>query len=262
MSSSDAVKLSPEQVQEILARLRPHLPSYLKKIELHPAGFGLRYDFAPFTGTEPQPEVPAAVRTDPGLTYVRESEDAAEHRLREAATEIICDLYDTARRQWMDAAYVRALTTALRGMHDLWDAYRQRAAALDRAYDYLRTPEATREWPAAITRVVDAQERAQAAAVAFDERARGVADVHEEHLYSDLSRNEGLTRAGYPQAKEWDIAAHDSYGRTHSAHDTYVPLAEKVRRLIERQDAHMAKVARLTGGPSPAASVPGPRRHG
>ncbi|MFI6663084.1 hypothetical protein ACIBL8_47285 [Streptomyces sp. NPDC050523] len=42
--------------------------------------------------------------------------------------------------------------------------------------------------------------------------------------------------------------SHDDYGRGyHSSFSTCVPLEEQMRRLIEQQDTHIAKVGRLSG---------------
>ncbi|MFE6788206.1 hypothetical protein ACFVFF_38795 [Streptomyces sp. NPDC057680] len=246
----------PVETQEILARLRPHLPGCLQKIE-H-SGLGLRFVFAPFTGAEPAPEVPSSFRADPGLTYVRESEDAAEHRLRQRAEVIITDLYDEARRQWRDAAYVRDLREVIGDAPALWAAYQREATVLATAEAYLRTPEAAHEWPSAIARLVDAQDSTLAAARAFDRRGQDIAEVQDRHLYADLRHSEALIRAGHPEAKNWHIASFSGYGVC-SRSEGDEPLAEAVRRRIERQEAHLAKVARLSAS---VASVPGPRRAG
>jgi hypothetical protein len=84
------------------------------------------------------------------------------------------------------------------------------------------------------------QDRTRAAAVAFDERARDIAHVHDHHLYADLSQDEALARAGYPEAKDWHVG--DGFG----GHFHY-GLTGKVDRLIQEQEAHLAKVGRLSG---------------
>ncbi|MDV9189781.1 hypothetical protein R6L23_16420 [Streptomyces sp. SR27] len=259
-----AFSLSAAQVQEIFARLSPHLPSYLKKVEPGPSGYGVRFEFAPFTGAEPRPEVPAAFHRDPGLTGVSESENPVEHRLREAADQIITDLYDTAHHQWEDAAYVRELKGSVKDAPALWVAYKGAAEVLETAYAYLRTPEASQEWPSAVARLLDAQDNAVTAADAFDLRAQDIAEVHNRHLYADLSHDAALAQAGYPEAKDWDIADSEKYGyRSYGWDDSeYAPLATKVRRLVERQQGQLEKVTRLSGAPAPADTVPGPRRHG
>ncbi|MFG2841102.1 hypothetical protein ACGFYE_39700 [Streptomyces zaomyceticus] len=267
MFSHDAFAISTAQVQEILARLRPHLPANLKKIEPNPKGFGMRYEFGPFTGTEPCPEGPAAFRRDPGLTFVRESEDVAEHQLRTAADRILTDLYDTARKQWTDAVYVRDLKAVVQDAPALWAAYQREATVLETAYAYLRTPEAAGEWPSAVARLVDAQDSTAAAAAAFDRRAADIARVHDRHLYADLGRSDAFARAGHPQAADWHIVSYVNYAsRSYSEHDAFLPLAAKVRHLIERQEAHLAKVARLAPAaltaPTVVAQVPNPRQHG
>ncbi|WP_326681028.1 hypothetical protein [Streptomyces sp. NBC_01237] len=87
-----------------------------------------------------------------------------------------------------------------------------------------------------------------AAAVAFDGPGREIARVHDKHLYAGLDHVAALTAAGFPEAGKWPIADASLYGLSHySDWDTRPPLEEQVRRLAERQDAHIAKVARLSG---------------
>ncbi|GAA2426249.1 hypothetical protein [Streptomyces coeruleofuscus] len=240
MPAGDTFTITPDEHRQIWERLSPHLPRYLRKVENHPSGWGLRFEFLPFTGREDAPAVPRSFYDDPRLKYVWESEDPAEHRVRKAADRILSDLYDQAYEEWKDAAYVADLRQAVQDAPDRWKAYERELKALQAAYDYLRTPQAGSEWPAAISRLIDAQERARAAAVAFDERARDIAAAHYKHLHADLGRVQALTKAGYPEAKDWHVG--DGFGGHFSD-----SLKESVDRLIEQQDAHVTKVARLSG---------------
>ncbi|MDG9695305.1 hypothetical protein QC281_35085 [Streptomyces sp. DH17] len=227
--------------QQVLDRITPYLPPYLRKIE--PVHGRVRFEFAPFTGLEKEPAMPTSYYDDPRLTYVAESQDAAEHRLRTVARYVLGDLYEQAAREWGCAAYVAELRRVVRDAPDRWRAYEREAKALEAAYAYLRTPEAGREWPAAISRLVDAQDATLAAASAFDERAIDIAYAHDKHLYADLAHVDALAKAGYPEAKDWHVG--DGF-RGHFRDG----LAEKVACLIEQQDAHLAKVGRLAGAPT------------
>ncbi|MCZ9351341.1 hypothetical protein NGM36_16340 [Streptomyces mutabilis] len=224
--------------QQVLDRITPHLPPYLRKIE--PVHGRVCFEFAPFTGLEKEPTTPKSYYDDPRLDYVAESQDAAEYRIRTIARDVLGDLYEQAAREWKCAAYVAALRQVVRDAPDRWRAYEREAKALEAAYAYLRTPEAGREWPAAISRLVDAQDAALAAAAAFDSRAIDIADVHYKHLYADLSQDQALAKAGYPEAKDWHVG--DGFGGYFCD-----GLTEKVTGLIEQQDAHLAKVGRLSG---------------
>ncbi|OSZ59295.1 hypothetical protein OQI_17190 [Streptomyces pharetrae CZA14] len=225
--------------QQVLDRITPHLPSYLRKIEPTPYG-RVTFTFAPFTGCEKEPAKPDSYYDDPRLACVPESQDAAEHRIRTVARSVLDDLYEQARQQWKDVAYVADLRKVVRDAPDRWRAYEREAKALEAAYAYLRTPQAATEWPAAISRLVDAQDRTRAAAVAFDERARDIAHVHDQHLYADLSQDEALARAGYPEARDWHIG--DGFGGYFRD-----GLVGKVDGLIQEQEQHLAKVGRLSG---------------
>ncbi|MET8615840.1 hypothetical protein [Streptomyces misionensis] len=235
----DTITVTADEQRQIFDRLAPHLPACLQKVEPSPYG-GLRFEFAEFTGREEEPVKPGSYYQDPRLTYVHESEDASEHRIRWAAQLILGDLYDRARAQWKMAAYVADLREVVRDAPERWEAYEREAAALEAAYAYLRTAPAAQEWPAALSRLVDAQDRTLAAAIAFDDRARDIAAVHYQHLYADLSPDQALEKAGYPGAKSWHVG--DGFGGYFRD-----SLQEKVADLIRQQESHLSKVGRLIG---------------
>ncbi|MFE1519571.1 hypothetical protein ACFW9I_22575 [[Kitasatospora] papulosa] len=238
--------ITPDEMTEILDRLKPHLPPYLKEIGRGPYG-GLVVEFEPFTGREAEPVRPST-RYDDRLRYVPEADDEAEHLLREKAARVLDRLFEQAGENWRDAAYVADLRRIVQDAPARWAAYRREAEALDTAYAYLRTPKAAAEWPSAVSRLIDAQSRAGAAAAAFDERGQQIADAHDRHVYADLGRQAALTAAGYPEAAEWHIADASSYGRRqYMDWETHPPLTEQIRRQVEQQDTHLAKVRRLTG---------------
>src|SRR5207247_8807736 len=111
----------------------------------------------------------------------------------------------------------------------------------------LPTRDAAQDWPSALSRLVDAQDRTMAAAVAFDERALDIAAAHRKHVYADLGHVAALAEAGYPEAKDWHIVSAEDYGSGYfSAWSTSVPLQERVRRLVAEQDAHVSKVGSLS----------------
>ncbi|WP_372412008.1 hypothetical protein [Streptomyces luteireticuli] len=238
-------QITPEELEEIFARLQPYLPKYLTKVE--PRSDGIRFEFEPFTGREEEPYEPATY-DDPKLSYVREAEDEAEYLLREKARIVLSNLYGRARGEWKDAAYVADLKAVVQDAPALWKTYQHEFKALETAYDYLRTPEAGREWPSAVSRLVDAQDRTMAAAISFDLRAAEIAEVQDKHRSADLGHDAALKAAGYAEAKGWHIADASDYGkRYYSSWDSYPPLEELVRRLVEQQDAHVGKVGRLSG---------------
>ncbi|MFD6826074.1 hypothetical protein ACFWC5_37890 [Streptomyces sp. NPDC060085] len=237
----DTVTITSDEMREILARIQPYLPTYLLKME--PAPYGLRFTFAPFTGREAEPIRPAASYDDPRLTYVREDVDAAEHKLRVAGRDMLADVYQQARELWKDAAYVADLRDVVKDAPARWQAYERELKSTEAAFAYLRTPEAGREWPAPICRLVDAHERLTAAATSFEERGREIARVNETHLYADLGRAAALERAGHPDGRAWLVGS--AYEGFYDA-----TLIDKVRRLIEQQESHLAHVSRLSGTPT------------
>ncbi|MFB7657918.1 MULTISPECIES: hypothetical protein [unclassified Streptomyces] len=233
-------QIAPEEMREIMERLTPHFPPYLRKIEPNALGWGLHFVFVPFTGREPEPCTPRSFYNDPKLTHVSESDDEAEHLLREKAGAVMSNLYEAAREEWKEAVYVADLREVVKDAPYRWTVYARAAKDLERAYTYLRTPAAGQEWPAAVSRLVDAQDQATAAAIAFDERAVDIARVHDTHLYADVGRVQALTRAGFPEAKDWHVG--DGFGGVFHG-----GLADQVASLIKDQDAHLARVGRLAG---------------
>ncbi|MFJ6862227.1 hypothetical protein [Streptomyces werraensis] len=224
--------------QQVLDRITLHLPPYLRKME--PVHGRVTFEFAPFTGHEKEPVKPQSYYDDPQLDYVPESENQAEHRIRTVARNVLDDLYQQARQQWKDAAYVAELRRVVRDAPARWRAYEREAKALEAAYAYLRTAEAGREWPAAVSRLVDAQDRTRAAAARFDERAVDIAAAQDRHLYAGLGHGQALAEAGYPEAKDWYIG--DGFGGYFRD-----GLTAKVDSLIEEQEQHLAKVRGLSG---------------
>lgn len=245
MSLGHSLEVSPQQMQEAFNRLQPYIPKFLKEIDAQTSW--LRFKFEPFTGREEEPHRPST-HEDPQLTYVPESENEAEHTIRLAAEMILSDLFGQARREWKDAVYTADLKAVVKDAGARWETYQREAEVLTEAYGYLRTPEAAKEWPSALSRLIDAQGRTKAAAVAFDERGQEIARVHSKHLYADLGYDAALAAAGFPEGKDWPIAEADSYGQSYySAWASNPPLEERARRLVEEQTAHVAEVARLSG---------------
>ncbi|MFD7860039.1 hypothetical protein ACFV6B_38040 [Streptomyces microflavus] len=242
MLSSNRVTITPDEMKEIADRLAPYLPPNLTRAQAHPSGVGMDYTFKAFTGREPEPTEPSTHK-DPRLTYVPEDQDEQEHSLRHKAGTMLSDMYHRARSLWQEAAYVAALKDAAQDAPARWAAYMKERVGLEAAAAYLRTPQASTEWPSAVARLVDAQRAAAAAAAAFDERGQAIAQVHRTHLYADLGEHAALTAAGYPEATAWhiaDIDGYDGWGLDRT-------LAQHVDRLIREQDDHLSKVRRLSG---------------
>ncbi|KAB2587727.1 hypothetical protein F5983_36430 [Streptomyces arboris] len=155
-------------------------------------------------------------------------------------------MYHRARSLWQEAAYVADLKDAVQDAPARWKAYLKARVTLESAAAYLRTPQASTEWPSAVARLVDAQRAAATAAAAFDGRGQAIAQVHRTYLYADLGQHAALMAAGYPEATAWHIADIDGY----DGYDGWGldrTLAQHVDRLIKEQDDHLTKVRRLSG---------------
>ncbi|GAA3163593.1 hypothetical protein [Streptomyces ramulosus] len=235
------------EMKEILGRLAPYLPENLKTIDTTPQ---LSFTFAPFTGREQRPAMPST-HDDPKLSYVSEPDDPGEHRIREAARRILFEMYHQAREAWDDAAYIASLKKAAASAGALWTNYEQALEDLSLRYEYLRDPNAAAEWRSALSRLIDAQDSAMVTAVAFDECAEKIANARRRHPYTAMERDAALVAAGYPDAKDWHIAYTGEYGERRFVDlAARPPLEERVRRLVDEQDAHVLKISRLTGAVS------------
>jgi hypothetical protein len=231
--------ISPQESQQIFERLGPYLPACLKKVEPGPYS-GYTYSFAEFTGSEPEPVQPA-LHQDSKLAYISKADDPAEHKIRTVAKDILAEIYQEARRLWRNAAYIAELKEAVGDTPDRWKTYRAERKALDAAYDFLRSPEAANEWQPAVSRLIDAQERTLSAAEEFDRSAISIARVHDKHLYADYVPDEALKYAGYSEGEHWFIGSLGDYS---SRRET---LSGAIRRLVEAQQEHLAKIQRMSG---------------
>ena len=246
-------KFTSAQFTDILNRLRPHFPANLTSVE--PRTYSINYTFTPFTGLEPKPAEPDRYWEDPQLAYEHTDKNAgrpaaseAEYELREFARFVLIGAYQQARIAWKDARHVAQLKTTVKDTGARWKAHAQAKSAVEAAFAYLREPQAATEWPAAVSRLVDAQDTYMAAALAFDERALEIAEVHSENFHEEmLGYDEALIAAGFPEAKDWPIGSVHDYGADYSGEYGRYTLAGPAQRLIKEQEAHVAKVGRLTG---------------
>lgn len=253
-----AFQVTDAELKDIFTvRLAPYLPSHLTKVEPRPSGWGNSYTFKSFTGREDEPVVPHRYYDDPKLCYPSQDREAgrpeaseAEYDLRERARYFLDEVYREARIEWRNARYIAALKAVVKNTGDLYKQYGQAKTAVDAAYAYLRDPEAAKEWPTAVSRLIDTHGVLVAAAAAFDERAQEIAEVHEQHLHEEApGYDEALKAAGYPEAREWPIASEHHYGKSYRGEYDPHTLSGQAQALIREQEGHVAKVGRLSGMP-------------
>ncbi|MEU1134131.1 hypothetical protein ABZ383_30460 [Streptomyces sp. NPDC005900] len=239
-------------------RLAPYLPAHLAKVEPNPSGRGITYTFKPFTGREPRPEEPRRYFDDPKLCYRHQDREAgrpeadeAEYDLREKACHFLSEVYTQARIEWRNAAHITDLKATVKNTGDLYKQYVQAKTAVDAAFAYLRDPDAAKEWPAAVSRLIDTHDALKTAAKTFDDRAQEIAEVHEKHLHEyGYGDDEALKIAGFPEGKDWPIASTYDYGRNYRGEYGSQTLSGQAQALIREQEEHVAKVGRLTGIPT------------
>lgn len=250
-----------DELKEIFnVRLAPYLPAHLAKVEPSPSGWGNTYTFKPFTGREPKPEEPdyGKIYDDPKLAHQYWDEKAgrpvaaeAEYDLREKARHFLSEVYTQARIEWRNAAHITDLKTVVKNTGDLYKQYGQAKSATDAAFAYLRDPKSAKEWPFAVSRLVDTHGTLMAAARAFDDRAQEIAEVHEKHLHEEgYGDNEALKLAGFPEGRDWPIASVHEYGKNYRGEYDRYTLSGQAQALIKEQEEHVTKIGRLTGTPT------------
>ncbi|GHA83220.1 hypothetical protein [Streptomyces chryseus] len=210
-------------VQELAAYHHPHFQA------VAPAEYGeLRFTFKPFSGAEEEPQMPRTVWDD--------------NTLSTEARELLDVEFRTARRAWMDAAYVHQLKAAAKDAAPAWTAYAEARDAMNRLWNDLETTPSTM-WKAAVSRLVAAQEATAKAAKVWDEYAPDIAQVHRRFLHSRLYPSGAYAEAGIPAA-QWvigDVEDYQSYRGT--------PLVREVTETVTDQRKHLREVAALTGDP-------------
>jgi hypothetical protein len=256
--------VTADEFKEIFnARLAPYLPANLQNVEPNPSGWGNRYTFKPYTGAEAEPEEPYdRWKNDPKLRWRHEDErdgrqvgTEEEYELREKARYFLEQVYAEARTEWRNAKHLAALKKVLVDgkAATAWKRWGQAKTATDAAYAYLRDPEAAKEWATAVSRLIDTHTELKAAAAAFDEKAQEIAQIHWDHMHEEgYGHDEALRLAGHPEATDWEIHGHDDYTADYRGEwrDWDRCLQAQTARLIAEQEAHVAKIGRLTGQPT------------
>jgi hypothetical protein len=239
-------RVTSDELTEVLDRLKPYLPQQLRTVGSRDGR--LYCEFHAFNGVTTEPYPPSAAQSDPRLSFLPEGGDPVEKTLRHTAHTILIDIYERARREWQDVRYVELLREKAGDADALWQTYLDKATALKEAYDFLRDPAASAAWPSALSRLLDAQNSAVAAATAFEAQAEQIARIHRAFLVTDLSEREALMAAGFPNATDWPVADHYVYERV--ARDfgqSDLPLVEQVRRLVAEQKDHVREIRELSG---------------
>lgn len=219
---------SHDGIQQLAQQLADHHHPHFQGVTTNPHGV-LTFTFATFTGAEPEPDLPREVWKD--------------SRLTQEALRLLEDEVAEARSLWRDAAYVRALTALRPEVTPAWGDYVQARESMDSAFTALDTTADT-HWRAAVSTLVAAQERALAAARAWDWQAAELAAVDAKYLYSSIAPAEAYARAGL-DTTGWVVESASSYSGYGDS-----PLMERVNGVVERQRDHVKKVAALTTTPS------------
>ncbi|MEV4212561.1 hypothetical protein [Micromonospora sp. NPDC049662] len=224
----------------------PHLVNVRKSRDWR----GVRYEFStkPFTGREPEPELPEEWRN------IHPSDGDGERnweRSSQRHTEI-----GLVRRVWARAHFGYQVGQLLgrRDGHpystpaEHWQAFVDARETLRTAYAALDTT-LDNMWKSALLRVVDAKGPAQEAAEMWDRRASEFAAL-DGWLLKQLGEDEYPTHAIRDAAKEhgvdttdWLIESHYEYTETW----TSTPAIAEIEKMITAGDERIRQVSGLAG---------------
>ncbi len=186
----------------------------------------VEYDFAPFSGDEQEPSLAAGVWSDESLSPV--------------ALDVLEEEFEQARVRWRDARYVRDLTAATANASSVWSACADARATMDALFAALDTTEAGM-WRATVSKLLHAQAASRAAASAWDETAKRIADVHHANLQADLHPEQAYRLCGV-DATGWVVGFAEDYsgwGRS--------PLVQCTDNAIVEQRDHMTLIVTFSG---------------
>ncbi|GAA5185630.1 hypothetical protein GCM10023322_30050 [Rugosimonospora acidiphila] len=211
--------------------------------------YGTRYDYtvAPFSGQEPEPELPDEWR---GIHPSDGNGPRSWERSAQRHSEI-----ELVRRAWARSHFtfqVGQLLTArqypYRAPAEDWQAYVEARETLRAAYSALdTTPD--NMWRSALLHTVDAQGPARHAAEQWDQRAAAFAKL-DHWLLRQLGESEHPTHAIRDAAAEhgidtsaWLIEDHYDYSEGFTS---MMPAAEEIEEIVKKGDERVRRVAALT----------------
>jgi hypothetical protein len=192
-----------------------------------------QYTWKPFTGREPEPRLPVDAEellADDGMSY-------AQYRVLE-------NEYHSARVMWSRARFTEQARARAVKAAPVWEAYAERRGEMDALFAAFRET-ADGKWRAQIMRLTEAHRAARAAAVAWDEECRALAELVHEHQQA----------AGYSEAlrldevvpdldiRAWQVSSHEEY-QEYGWHSCL--LASGVEEAIEEQRERLREIAALT----------------
>jgi hypothetical protein len=197
--------------------------------------YGARYffQFRPFTGSEPEPEMPDGL-------WNQLSED--DYRLLRAE-------YQLAYELWAKTRFRRDITPMLRAAVPVWQEYERARSAMAAAFAaFWETSDI--QWKAQILRLTDAHAQAETAARNWDDVAASLARAQDKHLRDvgeehELDLRDVATGADL-DISTWEICGDYDYKRPEWHYGEFVtPAVRAVREAIGRQKDRLKEVDEL-----------------
>jgi hypothetical protein len=212
----------------------PHVTRFtIEPYALRPGTFQAKYEYKPFTGTEPRPERPAALYDLESVEY-----------------EAVSDLYNALLGAWARAGFTAAVREHLVDADAAWKAWTTADQALAEAYaafDGL----ADGTWRSDRMALHDLQDAALKAAAEFDSAAGALARLQEDHWhdmwnsmgemdgdaqttrYEDVATKMGISTDG------WQISDADTYKYSWSR-----PLTGRTQKTVAEQNERLDRAAK------------------
>lgn len=199
-----------------------HHPHYIAT-KITPTG--RRYQFWPFTGTEPAPQLPAGVdRLDPELR------------------DLINEEYNAAREQHATAKFLLHATPAIHAANVNWDQYQKATRAMRAAFrSLLATPD--NHWLSAMSRLTTNQQTALKAAREWDHTAATLQNLLHSVYVPAAGQNLRYPQevlADYPWVDAWVESIRQTLGMLST--DEAGAAYRHVESEIRRQKNHVQQV--------------------
>lgn len=206
-------------------------------------GLYTRYTFKPFTGDEPEPDVPASVND--AFSAAWDAYDRARDMVERSAVSRAWSAAErearAANTMWQVARHNRRAVELLQKVAPLVTAYQQAKAQSVNAYESLHaTPDGF--WQAKLLTLTQLREKALEAARQLGSVSNELATVYyglPERVLEMLPTQAELEKTAGVDLGDWYPQESYSYGESPDTHT--------LKELFAEQDKRIAQVARLFG---------------
>lgn len=205
--------------------------------------FGVKYEFKPFNGDEPEPRLPADVREAFEKFYAQHRGTPAGQAAGEAWSAALREV-EAAHIMWQAARHKRVLLAWLRKVAPIARAYQQARAAVVDTYESLHaTPDGF--WQAKLLTLVEQRTVARHLARKLDDETTPIVDLWDElpgQVWEAMPSIEELAKSHGIDLGDWRPNLSDA------CESSLGPEARELEELFAEQDERITQVTRLFGG--------------